>query len=324
MHKELFNQIKFGGMQSHGSIAALPVLTPANLPNLIYLTLSEAISSQLIRIEEVSESGSVPELRVISTAEVPVLIISGEEVKGARQNRILNTSILVPRKNQIIIPVSCTERGRWSYTSPEFTDSGNISSHDVRMSAHDSVQRNLEIGRGHRSDQGKVWDKIEELHSRSKSDDISHTRAMDDAFKARKNDLDEAQRHFSLIPGQTGILFFNSGKVAGLDLLSSPAALARLHEKLVRSYIIDFLEERKVKYEYQTIEHKARIFLENAATAVPKAFKSPGLGNDHRITTPAIQGAILEYEQEIIHACCFRVEAEKENMAGFRQRRGLF
>ncbi len=160
MYKELFTKITFGDLQYYGKVAALPITTPDLSAANNYITLSEAIYRMMIRIEEISYGGSVPELKVISTSDIPVLILSGEEVRGAKQNRILNTSILVPPKSEMIIPVSCTERGRWSYVSPDFKDSGNISSRGVRSAAERSVQRNLSSGYGHRSDQGEVWDKI--------------------------------------------------------------------------------------------------------------------------------------------------------------------
>jgi len=52
-----------------------------------YLTLKEAMEAQLIAITEVTEGGSVPELKVKNTGARPVLILDGEELSGAKQNR---------------------------------------------------------------------------------------------------------------------------------------------------------------------------------------------------------------------------------------------
>ena len=39
---------------------------------------------------------------------------------GAKQNRIINLTILVPPGKTIVIPVSCVEAGRWRFTSDRF------------------------------------------------------------------------------------------------------------------------------------------------------------------------------------------------------------
>jgi len=55
--------------------------------------------------------GSVPDLLVDNRGDVRVLFLEGEELIGAKQNRILNTSVLVPAHSKIKIPVSCVEPG---------------------------------------------------------------------------------------------------------------------------------------------------------------------------------------------------------------------
>src|SRR5688572_15771539 len=61
-----------------------------------YATLDEALALGLIEITEISEAGSVPELRVVNRADRSTLIVDGEELVGAKQNRIVNLTILVP------------------------------------------------------------------------------------------------------------------------------------------------------------------------------------------------------------------------------------
>ena len=60
-----------------------------------YLTLDEALAAGHASVTEVSEAGSVPELLVKNLAPSPVLILDGEELVGAKQNRIVNLTILV-------------------------------------------------------------------------------------------------------------------------------------------------------------------------------------------------------------------------------------
>ncbi len=85
-----------------------------------YLTLDQVLTEGLIEVSDVSESGSVPELKVINKAAKMVLILDGEELVGAKQNRIVNTTILVAVRCTMVIPVSCVEQGRWTirYDTP--------------------------------------------------------------------------------------------------------------------------------------------------------------------------------------------------------------
>jgi hypothetical protein len=90
--------------------------------------LKAGSGKNVLTIKEISESGSVPELKMINHSDVPVLLLDGEELSGAKQNRVLNTSILLKKKSETVIPVSCTEQGRWSYVSDRFDDSDVVMS----------------------------------------------------------------------------------------------------------------------------------------------------------------------------------------------------
>jgi hypothetical protein len=79
--------------QSAGELTVLPLLRPGTAePG--YLTLGEALARGLTRVTEVSEGGSVPQLLFINDAMRPVLLLDGEELVGAKQNRVLNLTVL--------------------------------------------------------------------------------------------------------------------------------------------------------------------------------------------------------------------------------------
>ena len=93
----------------HGALTVFPLLAGERAePG--WLTLAEA--GEAVSIEEVSEDGDVPTLRLTSAANRPVLLLDGEELIGAKQNRILNTTVLVAAHSHLTIPVSCVEQGR--------------------------------------------------------------------------------------------------------------------------------------------------------------------------------------------------------------------
>jgi hypothetical protein len=129
-------------------------------PALEYLLSDEALGAGTARVEEASEGGSVPHLAVTVTSDLPVLFLEGEELRGAKQNRVLNTSVLVAARSMAVLPVSCVEQGRWRYTSHHFASSGSHASYKLRKVLKESVTRSAYEGRGHDSDQGSVWAEV--------------------------------------------------------------------------------------------------------------------------------------------------------------------
>jgi hypothetical protein len=81
-----------GQPQRHGALTVIHILAPMQTePE--WLTLAEA--GDRVRITEVDEEGSVPELRVANRGDLPLLLLDGGHLVGAKQNRILNMTVLV-------------------------------------------------------------------------------------------------------------------------------------------------------------------------------------------------------------------------------------
>lgn len=215
----------------------IPLFSP--VPGPTYLTLKEAMERDLLVITEVDEGGSVGELRVKNLADIPVLLLDGEEIVGAKQNKVLNITILVDAGEEIVVPVSCTEQGRWRYKSRRFSDSGTVAARRVRCSKSASVQNSLKDHGVYRSNQREVWEEIDDL-----SRDVgvsSRTGAMKDVYTSLEDDLAEFVEAFSNGENQNGILVFINGEIAGFEVVSSKKAYKLIHDKLIRSYALDAL-----------------------------------------------------------------------------------
>lgn len=163
--KTQLQSVQFGEAQTYENIAILPLIAPVD-GTFQYRTLGEALATWDIAITEVSV-GSVPELMVVNRANEPVLLIDGEELADAKQNRVLNTSLLLKEVSETKIPVSCTEQSRWSYASKAFSESGNVMAYKSRSRKTCSVQPSLETCGAPMSDQGEVWDGIAELQAKA-------------------------------------------------------------------------------------------------------------------------------------------------------------
>jgi hypothetical protein len=302
-----------------------------------YITLKEAIEKGVFSVTEISQGGSVPELKVENKGDVAVLLLDGEELRGAKQNRILNTTILVGPKSATKVPVSCVEHGRWSSVSKEFAVSGNIMHREMRASNLCAVNEGLERELAFHSDQGMIWDKVAELAC-----DMgvpTRTGAMRDVYEAKGGDLDGYLKSFGLAEGQKGVLVFIDGRPAGMDFVSRDKAFAVLFPKLIKSYAMEAMlltERRKSgrgkgdaeKAPVNPTAGEAREFMKRAAGCDEKKYESVGLGWSYRYAGPGIVGSALAFNDKVVHMAFFGIDGAGQvedpgGMAGTRMRRGF-
>ena len=313
--------LKLGEAQAFENITVFPLLA-ASVPTIEYVTLADAMEAKALVVTEVSETGSVPDLKVSNTGRQPVLLIDGEELAGAKQNRVLNATILFPANTELAVAVSCTEQGRWAYTSKTFEDSGVVMNRISRARKLRSVTQSLESTKSYTSDQGEVWDSVGELQAATGAE--SDTDSMRDVFEQEAGRLNKAADACSLVEGQKGIAVTVNGEVAGLDLVSRAPAYARLHGKLVKSYVMDvaIAEKREVVAEADC-RTRAETFIADLSSCEEKRFESVGLGWDYRYRTDKTVGSALLHEEEVIHAAFFTLDEEESagSMTGYRQRR---
>lgn len=317
--KKYLSSFQFGEVQHFKNMAVLPILTPLD-DSPEYLVLKQALEQKMLIISEVSQEGRVPELKVINKGEMPVLLLDGEELAGAKQNRVLNTTLLLEKKSETIIPVSCTEQRRWSYTSRDFSESGTVMIPKMRKMKSQTVSDSLHESREYRSDQGTVWTSIDEMSQRAEVH--SRTAAMSDVYEAKTKELDAYLNVFLGIPQQKGLLTFIDEEVVGFDFLSLNSAYVLLHPKLVKSYAMEALLQKAPKTEKPDKE-RAKDFLKEASKTKEKKYESVGKGWDHRFEGKKLVGSALKVDKKVIHMAFFGItESEKaRNIAGFRRRR---
>jgi len=190
----------------------------------------------------------------------------------------------------------------------------------LRRAKSASVSSSLEQAGHFAADQGEVWDEVEEMAALAKVD--SPTGAMKDVFERKMEDLDSYLKAFELIDYQRGLLVLIGGEVVGFDFISLESAYKALHPKLVKSYCLDALLQRKKKTEEPSVE-KARAFLEEVKECSEKIYESVGYGWDYRYQSRTVVGSALAYEDKAIHLAFFRIsEIDKSGrMSGFRKRR---
>jgi len=313
--------IHFEDLQEFENMGVFPILSSES-SSTDYITMNTALNEDMLTVTEISEGGSVPELKVINKSEVPVFLLSGEELSGAKQNRIINASILLREKSETIIPVSCTEQGRWSYTSDAFYDSGIMMSRDIRSRKDEAVRRSLHRMNRFASDQSEIWNDISNMSA--KEGVHSPTGSMKDVFTQKMKDLNSYMEAYPSVPNQKGMLVLINNRVAGFDLISRESAYAELHPKLIKSYAMDALLQRQNNSANgNPAFDKAVSFLERAQKCNEKDYDSVGYGRDYRYNGNAMTGSALLHKDEVIHMSFFSIdESDKAgSMSSFSRRR---
>jgi hypothetical protein len=289
--------IQLGEAREHRGIVVTP-LFPLHDPVAAFVTLDEALERRL-RITEVDESGSVPELAVENPLDARVLLYDGEELVGAKQNRILNVSVLVDAKTTLKIPVSCVEQGRWSRRSAAFSSARHSASPELRRAKNLALhEAPLMLGRS----QDAVW---REVHEKADRLDVhSPTGASSDTYRAHAESLVELEAAFPPEPGQCGAVLAIGERLC-LDWVSRPDAFARLRPKLRRGYMLDALERLD---ETPATREQVATFVEALVGAEPRRQPSAGLGRDVRLDGHDVLGSGLELEGELIQLSGFTTE----------------
>ncbi len=330
--KNIVSSLKFEEPITCGDLSVLP-FTSEHVSTLDYILLEDGLQKELVNIREVSESGSVPELVVENHADLPVLIVDGEELVGAKQNRIANLTMLIPANQNTTIPVSCVESGRWSYRRrtdfdvtdrhSHTTDSESSSHHKTDFDVTDyiahvrsraenlaDVRESIRHRRNRRSNQGRVWSTLEE-ESRNLNAS-SPTGAMDAMFDRHRETLDDYVKSVKAGSAQVGAIFVVKNRRYGLDLFDQPKTFARLLPKLVRSYAIDVLGGKSQNQD-KTINLDAQTFLDRILNSAFDDHQAVGLGSDVGVVGENLVGGGLVVDDTVVHLTAFASPPSKHS-----------
>ena len=290
----LDHPFQLGDPISHRGIVITP-LFPRRDPTASYLPL-EAALAQGLRISEIDAAGSVPELTVDNPLTTDVLLYDGEELTGAKQNRILNVSVLVGAKTTLPIPVSCVEQDRWQMRSEAFAAAPHAAHPRLRRRKA-SVLLAQPLARG--VAQADVWDEVAVTAQRLNV--RSATAANADAFRTHRTSLAELEEAFPLQPGQCGAILALGDDLC-LDAVSRPDAFAELWPKLRVGYLLDALDRLDRP---DGDPATARTFSAALAHARITLRPSAGRGEDIRFGTSRIIGSGLQLNDELIQLSAF-------------------
>jgi hypothetical protein len=280
-----------------------------------YRLLDESLDAGLAEVTEISDGGSVPELHFHNKSDHDILLVDGEELVGAKQNRVLNLTLLVGAGQEVKIPVSCVEAGRWAWRSRRFSSGKRKLHAKARMEKMRGVSASMrESGERARPDiQSAVWRSVEEKMASFEC--RSATASLHDVYEATERDLAPVREKFTAQPDQVGAAFAVDGRIVGAELFDAAATLAKMLPKLIDSYAFDAFESRREREATDAATppmlDEVKALLARIAQAPQSTYAAVAKGTDVRIDEPALHAAALVEGERVVHLSAFAVEDEQ-------------
>lgn len=225
--------LQLGSPRTTGALDIHPLIAP-NVPETPWVLLHQAIAEKTIEVVE-QPTANVTEVLARNLGSAPILVLEGEVLVGAKQNRVVTATVLIPAGATVPVRVGCVQHGRWNFTSPQFEMGAMPAEPHLRS-------RNVEetSSRG-RHDQARLWsDVAASMRVRgvaSATGDYVESQARHD-----RGDEEERLRAFEVVAGQVGVLVQVRDRkdarprLFGIELLGAPGLWAAMAVRVMRSY----------------------------------------------------------------------------------------
>lgn len=288
---------------THGNLTVFLLYGPDAERSRPVLGLDEALAR---KSAVVHETGEVGELTVENTSEEDdLLLLSGDIVKGGRQDRVLQaTMILPPKSGKVPVRSFCVEQSRWSKRG------GEADTHFAENRAQiggKELKKAVQLA----GDQGEVWRNVAVQQaglSRNVGTVVNAVESPTSLQLALENDRVQAEvakyrdailRKVGNPNGVVGFVTVVNGKVTGAEAFASHALFKKAWAKAVNAAAVEAVAEKTDRTFTGMTTDGVRGFLANAGREAEReepAYRermlgvNPGIGSDSSAGPLQVQG----------------------------------
>ncbi len=288
--------IELGEPRARGALTLYPLVARGPAAP-AYLSGPAAVAQGAVSVSELDGGASVPQLEVLVTARIPVLLLEGETLVGAKQNRTMNVSVLCP-PGRTVVPVSCVEAGRWDTAAP-VTRSPRHAPPSLRHAKTASVGASVRQGEGRQSDQQAVWNAVGGYAARFAAP--APTAALEDVYRHVDRDVQTMVADLRPAPGQHGVVVAVGGRAVALDVFDTPATLEAYWDGLLAGYALDAIGAAAATPAVDDV----RRFVRAATSAEGRETEAVGLGRELHLAGDGITGFALRWTGAVVHLAAF-------------------
>jgi hypothetical protein len=242
------------------------------------LTLEEALTKGVVRV---SETGNVNQIEIENLADEEVFVQTGDIVKGGKQDRVITSSLVLPRHSgRVPLASFCVEQGRWTARGTESAQQFASSPSAVPSRKAKIAMRALPASPSPHMDsvaarQGEVWKSVAETQSR-----LSTNLGAPVAAAQSRTSLQLSLENEKLIEARAayvktlaaagekddivGFVFAVNGKLNSADLYPSNGLFRKMWNKLLVASATEAIGEQDGKAETPPAKEAVVAFLDAA------------------------------------------------------------
>jgi hypothetical protein len=276
-------------------------LATADQDTFQYISSSGAIKQNLMEVKEVSVAGSVNSILIVNHSSSYVFLMDGDILSGAKQNRVLNTSLLLAPESETVVPVSCVEQGRWRSRSARFSMGEYTAPSFIRAGKARKVKENLDQKRGHMADQHEVWDGV--TFFQMASDVHSKTSNLSDVYERKEAELEDFMRAFAADTQANGMGVFIGHDLLSLDIFNRRDIYQEYFGRLLRGVALEafYLHKPGKPVEQAEAGFKVLDFIDTFDNLEKSSHPGVGVGSEYRFDSGSRTGFELQYQDHLIH-----------------------
>jgi hypothetical protein len=237
----------------HENLQVFAIVSKAEISNRKYVTLNEAMKNNLVKL---NETGQVNSLSIDNLSNEYIFIQAGDIVKGGKQDRTLQTDLILPPHSvDVALNSFCVEQGRW-------TNRGNEDVSQFSYSEKNLSSRDLKFAAKKEGNQSMVWGKVKEQQDKlnenmvKKYDDanirVENATSTSSYQLTLENDkLVEFQEEYrktleAILKTENivGLAYAVNGEVYGLDAFNNYELFNDLSDKLLDAFIIEAISQK--------------------------------------------------------------------------------
>jgi hypothetical protein len=206
----------------------MPVVATGALDHTAFATLHESMARGTVTITEALGGFEVEQVHLTNRGAQPLLVLNGEVIIDAHQDRVLAESAVIPPHEARELSVRCVESSR-AEGGPHFHSSGVIAELPLRqVVAH--------------GNQSSVWRKVDEINRRLGLEPETHTyrhaalQQIDGPTAKRRDELLSRLAAHPDRDRMVGLAVAIDGRLLAIDRFATPELYRRLEPRLLASY----------------------------------------------------------------------------------------